>query len=172
MTETKKTIPKEEKPSVSEAVRIDYWAVVLLLWLCSTIIGIVLYTFLPDFLPVVSFSIFTLVGLSLAVAFSSVLFFGRAGPLSVGLAAVLVSSQLSSNALFVLFSFFPLAVSSASGTILGHKLRDDFKGLDNWRDYSRDIVLYLGVGLILAIIAGFLAPALPMVPFSLADVRF
>ena len=151
-------------------VRADYWAAVIAFWLIGIVMGLMGNQLFPNLIQSPLATMLTLVLLAVLVGLSSALFFGQAGPLSVGLAGVLSAGWMSSNAFMVLFSFFPFALTSAAGTILGQKMREDSKGLDNWRDYSRDIVLYFGVGLIMAIIAGFLVSALPVWPFSFEQI--
>lgn len=168
-----KTAPElsAQKKSDARVIRADYWAVVIAFWLVGIVLGVIFYQFFPDFVQNnLSATLSSLVLLALLVGLSSALFFGQAGPLSMGLVGWLSASWMQTNALIVLVSLVPFAFMSASGSILGRKMREDFKGIDNWRDYSRDIVLYFGVGLILAIIAGFLVSALPVVPFSLEQI--
>lgn len=90
-------------------------------------------------------------------------FFGRTSFVVAALGGIMAGHLLEQSVLKGFLAIIPLLFAAYAGTLLGQKLGHDFSGRDNVFDYSRAIVLYLGIGLITAIAIAFLAP---MIPFS------
>ncbi len=81
----------------------------------------------------------------------SLLFFGSATPLALGIEAAKFASLYSTGAVgqFYLALALPICLVGLSASYLGHGLWVDYQGKGLWRDYARKSTVYLMAGLAL-----------------------